>query len=412
MSEIADVIIVGAGIIGLNTALQIVRRSRQSVVVLEKGIGLGEGSTGASSAVCRFRYSRPEMIQLAKDGIHAYRHWNDYVQLSEPRARFHNDGVLWLGDGRLDWPAEEQVRLGTFGVNTEVLDDQAIRENFPAINPCTIAPDLKSGSEHECRGGGKHLLEVDGGYVDPVDALQDLLQAARGAGVEVRLRSHVTRILVEGGRVGGVQLADGRHINSGSVVNAAGPWCNPLFEEAGVSVPWPLEPTRIQVVHLDRPMELEGHIPVCVDQNAGIYFRLQNRGQQIILSSVLEKDEKEAVIDPDDFARYIDDDYARAKMHGLLHRLPTLSVRKLIGYSGLYTINRSDVHPIVGPTEIPGLYAANGCSGHGFKLAPAIGALLAQLITGNTAPFDTSVPLAFLAVDRSPIILESKSVLA
>ena len=412
MRESADVVVIGAGIIGLSTAFQIARRSSLKVIVLEKGSGLGEGSTGASSAVCRFRYSKPEMVELARDGIHAYQNWSDFLETAEPRARFNQDGVLWLGDGRTDWPAAEQARLATFGLRADILDDDELRARFPAINPCLRAPDVEAGTEHECKGGGLHLLEVDGGYIDPVDALQDVAEAARARGVTLRLNSEVARIMESGGRATGVELADGATIDAPVVVNAAGPWCNHLFEQLGLDLGWPLVPTRIQVVHIDRPPELEGAIPVTVDVAAGIYFRTQNRGQQIIVSSVREEDEKEAVDSPDDFARYVDDDFEREKLHALQHRLPALSFRNVRGYSGLYTVNRSDVHPIVGETPVKGLFAANGCSGHGFKLAPALGAMLARQIAGDSAAFDTRVDPDFLRVGRLPIRLESKSVLA
>jgi glycine/D-amino acid oxidase-like deaminating enzyme len=78
----------------------------------------------------------------------------------------------------------------------------------------------------------------------------------------------------------------------------------------------------------------------------------------------------------------------------------------------LYTINQRDVHPLVGRTAIAGLYAANGCSGHGFKLAPAIGALLARMIVGPTDAFDTAVPEDFLAPSRRPLEVDTLSVLA
>ncbi len=412
MRESADVVVIGAGIIGLSTAFQIARRSELKVVVLEKGSGLGEGSTGASSAVCRFRYSKPEMIELARDGIHAYQNWAEFLGNGQPRARFNQDGVLWLGDGRTNWPEAEQARLATFGLRAEVLDDAELRARFPAFNPCFRPPDVETGTGHECRGGGLHLLEVDGGYIDPVDALHDLAQAARGRGVALRLNAEVARVVESGGRAAGVELADGSTIDAPVVVNAAGPWCNHLFEQLGLDLGWPLVPTRIQVVHIDRPPELEGPIPVTVDVAAGIYFRTQNRGQQLIVSSVREEDEKEEVASPDDFARYVDDDFEREKLHALQHRLPALNFRNVRGYSGLYTVNRTDVHPIVGETPITGLFAANGCSGHGFKLAPALGALLARRIAGESPAFDTSVSLDFLSVGRPPIRLDSKSVLA
>ena len=145
----------------------------------------------------------------------------------------------------------------------------------------------------------------------------------------------------------------------------------------------------------------------------GIYFRLQNRGQQLVVGSVLEEDEREEVANPDEFSRFADDSFIQTKLHALHHRFPTLPYRGAVrSYCGLYTVNLQDVHPIVGETEVPGFIAANGLSGHGFKLAPAIGSLVAQLLTGVTADFDTQVPIDFFSLRRQPIDPDSKSVLA
>ncbi|ALJ16401.1 NAD(P)/FAD-dependent oxidoreductase [Sphingopyxis macrogoltabida] len=190
------------------------------------------------------------------------------------------------------------------------------------------------------------------------------------------------------------------------------PWCNALLRDVGLDERWPLEPTRIQIVHIDRPASIVGDILICADPISGVYFRSQNRGQQILVGSVLAEDERETV-DPDHLPAYVDDDFARLKLHALQHRLPGLSYAAAVhGYSGLYTINRSDVHPVVGPTPVGGLYVAKGCSGHGFKLAPSIGSLIAQAITGESGSFDTDVDPAFLALDRQPILLSTKTALA
>ncbi len=412
MPDTANVVVIGAGIIGLCTAVQIRRRSSARIVVVDKGIGPGEGSTGASSAICRFRYSRPETVGLALDGARVYRNWGEFLRADQTTASFNNDGVLWLA---LDdhTVSEEVSRLTALGVRVERLSDRDVRERYPALNTCILAPDLEAPQGHKCVSDGQHLLEVDGGHVDPSYALGDLIDAARRMGIEVRFRAPVVDVVVANSAVKGVGLADGTAISCEYVVNAAGPWCNSILERAGVASGWPLTPTRIQIVHADRSASIKGHIPVCVDLAAGIYFRTQNQGQQLIVGSVLEADELEVVTDPDHFATYVDDEFVRTKLHALQHRVPGFDyVGQIRGYSGLYTINRRDVHPVVGETAIKGLYTASGCSGHGFKLAPAIGSLLAQAITGQRDEFDTSVDAHFLALTRNPIVVATKSALA
>lgn len=413
MRQTADIVIIGAGIIGLCTAFQLARRTKARIIVLDKGAGPGEGSTGASSAVCRFKYTRAETVRLARDGVAAYQNWSAFLEISAPLAQYHRHGVLWFADGRNDWPEAETARLAAHDVRAAVLDDHDLKERFPALNPCLKAPDFMTGEPHACGGGGLHLLELDGGYMDPVDAIGDLLSALRTRGVDVRFRKQVVAIDVKGGAVRGVRLADGGDIACAHLINAAGPWCNDIFAQAGLDCPWPLNPTRIQVLHIDRPPEVKGDIPVAVDTQSGIYFRSQSRGQEIILGSVLEEDEKETVACPNDYPRFIDDTFGQIKLHALQHRIPSLKVRRRVrGYSGLYTINAADVHPVVGETAIEGFYAANGFSGHGFKLAPAIGALIAQTLVGKASSFDTDVPPAFLSFSRAPINVTSKSVLA
>ena len=408
-----DVVIAGAGIIGLSIAWQLARRSALRIAVIEKGAGIGEGSTGASSAICRVRYSTDEMLLLARDGIQAYRHWGEFTGLGDPAAEFHQDGVLWMPGGDREWAGVEQRRMEGFGVAAEVLDDDEIAERFPALSACTLAPDLETGEDHVCVGGGRNLFESEGGHVDPTAALRDLVDACRAAGVEVRFRSQVTSVGLGGGRVESVSLDTGDELATPLVINAAGPWCNRLSRTVGLELPWTLTPTRIQIIYRDRPDVLKGHIPVTADLAGGIYFRTQNNGQQLVIGSVREEDEREAVADPDDFQTETDHDFEALNLHVLHHRLPGLPASgRVRGYCGLYTTNLEDVHPILGPTEVEGFWVANGFSGHGFKLAPAIGSMIAQALTGERRDLDTDLPLSFLDVERQPIDVASKNVLA
>ena len=413
MAASYDVVIAGAGIIGLSIARQLARRSSLSIAVIDKGAGVGEGSTGASTAVCRYRYSRDEVVYLARDGIHAYRQWPEFTGLAEPRAEFQQDGVLWLPGADTAWAPRESERMQGLGIESEVLDADELERRFPAISPSTLAPDFETGEPRECTPGGQAFFEPTGGYIDPVSAAQDLVDACRRSGVDVFFKAPAAGIDMKGGRVCGITLGNGDSLSTPLVINAAGPWCHSLYREAGLEIGWDLAPVRIQVLHRDRPDELEGHIPVTVDMAGGIYFRTQNRGQQLVVGSVLEEDEQEVVDDPDNYRNEPDEAFELMKLHALHHRLPKLPYRgRVMGYCGLYTVNRNDVHPILGPTNVEGFWVANGFSGHGFKLAPAIGAMIARELTGEADDFDTNVPMAFLGIGREPIVLDAKSVLA
>lgn len=407
-----DVVVIGAGIMGLATAHQLARRSNQRVVVVEKGGGPGEGSTGASSAIVRQRYTHPEVIRIARGGLLAFRNWQDFTGLAQPRARLHEIGVLWMtGEDRPRAEAERD-RLRGEGVDAVVLDASALRDRFPALSACGVPFDLTGETEHHCRDHDSFILEDEGGYFDPVAACSDLVDATRARGVDVRFRSPVTEVTRDGDRVTGVGLADGTIISAGTVVNAAGPWCNRVNALAGLELSWELVPTRVQVMYRELPPEVPRPIPVVADSVSGIYFRPESADQQLVVGSVLEEDEREEA-DPDTYHTGADRAFLDTKIHSLHHRLPDLPHRGLLsGIAGLYTVNRVDVHPVIGPTALDGYAVINGFSGHGFKESLMCAGLLAGWLTGETMADDADVPLEFFSVDREPLVVRDKNVLA
>lgn len=405
------VVVVGAGIIGSSIAFQLARHG-VDVVAVDKGAGPAEGSTGASSSICRCRYTFPEVVRLAYHGQEAYGNWAAFTGLAQPRSGLQRVGVVWLMGESREKVAADTAKLVTQGVEAEALGPDELVGEFPALSNCGEAFDLTGETDHECRPGEAFLYETRGGYADPVGANQDLIEATRLRGGDVRFGSRVTGVVTEGSRVTGVVLADGTTITGDLVVNAAGPWCNQLNAMAGVDLTWTLTPTRIQTVYRSWPAEL-GRLPVGADSSTGIYFRPESGGQQVLVGSVLPEDEEEVVDDPDDFKRVPDQDFTAMKLAAFHHRVPELEARgNVSGIAGLYTINREDVHPIVGPSGVDGFWLANGFSGHGFKLAPAVGSMVAQAVSGESGEFDTDVPLSFFAVDREPLDLAVKHVLA
>jgi sarcosine oxidase subunit beta len=407
-----DVVIIGGGIIGMSVAYQIARRSKLSVVVLDKGVGLGEGSTGSSSAITRQRYSMAESVRIARDGNTVWKNWSDYTGLAEPVGKLHDIGVLWMMDDDPDAVRADVARLQAERVDAVAVTSSELRDLFPGVSPCMEPFDLTGEVEHVCREGDLFLLERDTGFFDATGALADVASAARRVGVDVRMRSEVVGLMNSGSGINGVQLADGSRISAGLIVNAAGPWCNRINVMAGLELAWSFVPTRVQVGYRALPSDFPGPLPVIGDAPGGIYFRPEAGSGQIIYGSVLEEDEMEEV-DPSNFRDSADRSFIDTKVYALHHRLPALSYTgRPDGMAGLYTVNRQDVLPVVGPTAVDGFAVMNGFSGHGFKESQMIGSMMAQWITGARADFDTDVPMSFFAVDRDPVDIEEHTVLA
>lgn len=412
-STSVDVVVIGGGIVGLSIAHQLALRSRLRVVVLEKGPAVGGGSTGASSACLRLRYTHLETIRLARAGLDAYSRWAEFTGLDVPRAGFVHTGVLWMLGEDAASVERERDRLGALGASAEVLDARNVRDRFPRLSTCG-EPFDPLGEAHACLEHPTYLYECEGGYcTDPVGAALDLCDAARREGVEVRLRCAVSGIRTAGGRAEGVDLDDGTRIDTGTIVNAAGPWCNQVNAMAGVDLGWTLRPTRIQVMFRVAAPAVGSGLPLVADAAGGIYFRPESGGQQLLVGSIRNEDERELVPNPDRFDTSIDEEMRLRLLEALHHRLPSLQKQgRVTGLAGLYTITDEDMHPVVGPTRLAGFFVANGFSGHGFKLAPAVGGLVARALTGEVGPFDAEVPAAFLSPDREPLSLREKSVVA
>jgi glycine/D-amino acid oxidase-like deaminating enzyme len=187
-------------------------------------------------------------MQLALDGINAYKNWKEFLGDPDAKAYFTQTDALWmLGKSKAE-NETMKARLAAYGVESHLLDEAGLKERFPLMNPEPF-PKFDENFEivEQNLGELSALLEVGCGHLDSSFCLEDMDKAARRHGADVRMKQKVESFIEESGVVKGVKMADGSSIHAGFTVNAAGPWFNKLNDTVGVKLSTTALPTRIQV---------------------------------------------------------------------------------------------------------------------------------------------------------------------
>jgi len=144
----------------------------------------------------------------------------------------------------------------------------------------------------------------------------------------------------------------------------------------------PINPCRVQVAFFRRPAGYEAPHPVIADFINATYFRSETGN--LTLVGLIDPTEADAIVDPDGYFERVDDNFVLEAGEGLIKRFPAMEKSLHTGgYASLYAIT-PDWHPIL--DELPagsGCFICSGFSGHGFKLGPAVGLMMADLVTGD-----------------------------
>lgn len=381
----ADVIIIGAGIVGCSTAYELARAG-WSALVLDRTRGPGQGSTSASSAVVRFNYSTLTGIIAAWESKHRWEEWEDHLGGTDDGAlaRFHRTGGLCLDSP--DHPSGAVLTLFEHvGVPFEVWSPDQVRQRLPFLetgrhHPPTPVTDDAFWDEPTGSIGG--YWTPDAGFVDdPAFAAHNLMAAAKRHGARFRFGATVTQVRREGGRIRGVALGDGSELHAPVLVNAAGPHSGRVNELAGA-----LEDFRITT----RPLRQEVHevpgvasrppLPLVADLDLGTYFRGTPAGNILVGGTEPACDPLVWLDDPDEVRRTPTRQVYEAQAYRLARRVPEATVPPTPrGVVGVYDVS-TDWVPIYDRTSVDGYYVAIGTSGNQFKNAPVIGEFMATLI--------------------------------
>jgi glycine/D-amino acid oxidase-like deaminating enzyme len=369
----ADAVIIGGGVTGVSIAFHLARLGVRRTVVLERRF-LGAGGTGRSVGIVRQLYPTPETTRMVLASLAVFRSFDDAVGGD---AGYVACGALIGVSPAMSAGLRARVaQQRALGVRAEVLVPDELARIEPRIDPS---------------GLGALLYEPDSGYGDPAAVTAGYANAARRLGVSIEQGTEVVGISTNGTRVTGVATPAGA-IDAPVVVNAAGLWSPGVARLGGLSLPIVIG--RHPVFIIERQPAFGAAHMVYLDLAGGSYVRPETGN--LTLTGSLTDDEAQHPMDPELLGSETGFDEAGTALARTAQALPGLADARLSrGYAGAFDIT-PDWMPILDESELPGFFIAAGMSGHGFKLAPMVGSMMAARITGTASP----VSLAPFRLDR------------
>lgn len=370
----ADIVVIGAGVVGASVAYHLAERGAKDVLVLEAEEEQGKGSTGKATGGVRSQFETGINIKLSLYSIDFLKNW-------EFDCGYDPKGYLFFATSAdqfeyLKRNVAKQKMLGVKGV--EILDSAAIAQLVPGMK----CDDITGGSF------GRH-----DGFVDPLAIMRGFTTGAVRFGARFEFGTRVDGIELDRGRIRGVRTERGL-VECDSVVLCAGALVKALAATAGVDLP--VEPQRRQIVWARTIEPLPPDLPMVIDIGSGFHFRpavdfqkppengtQDTRSCREVLFAYPDPDEPSSANTGFDDS-FVDKVYERAKHRAKFFRGSSVLREKC--RAGLYE-NTPDHHAILGGCDVVGLYLAAGFSGHGVMHSPATGRALAEIILDGQAGF-------------------------
>jgi glycine/D-amino acid oxidase-like deaminating enzyme len=326
--------------------------------VIEKNF-LAAGATGKSSACIRQHYTTPETCRMVRYALGFFENFAE--QTGGHTASFTRVGYLLGVDDRLRTPMEKSVALQqSIGIDTRLVTPAEMRD----IEPRVRVDDFVAG-----------CYEPAAGYADPSQTTHGFAAAARAGGARILEQTEVLGLDVRDGRLTSVRTSRG-DIDTPVAIDAAGLWGDRIARMAGVDVP--LTICRHKINFFTRPAGAASPHPLVYDFVKNIYSRPETGG--LTLVGPLDAEELHDRADPDRYNEGVTFEETADAMERAMHRLPVMEHGEVAkGYAGCFDVT-PDWHPVLDESPVRGLFLAVGFSGHGFKLSPAVGEMVAKLV--------------------------------
>ncbi len=370
-----EVAVVGGGSTGASILYHLAKAGTDCLLV-ERESQVGSGMTGRSSALIRTHYS---VESVAKMALNSYQFFRDFDKnLPGRTAGYLETGLLICADSTFEKALAENVTtLRRLGAVTGVIDKDEARR----IEPCL-----------DVSGFSSLVYEPHAGYAEPSTTASSFASAARELGARFMMSTVLAGVERSNGEY--TLTTDRESISAKKVVLATGPWSAPIFARLGIDLP--IKPVRHPLAIYRRPTEYQGHHPIIFDFVRSGYYKPEGMYLLVVGSIELELDMSSSAADPDNYDAGIATEEVTKFTGWTVEALPVMASGGTYerGYSGVYD-NTPDEQPIIDELSERGyenLFCLVGLSGHGFKLCPEYGRIMASLVTeGSFRDYDVSM---------------------
>ncbi|WP_281995902.1 NAD(P)/FAD-dependent oxidoreductase [Ruegeria faecimaris] len=410
-----DAIIIGTGVIGAAIAFEMAKAGWKTVS-LDRNAQVGHGSTAGSCAIIRMHYSTFDGTAFAWEGYHYWRDWAEYLGLPQGAdlAQFRETGCLVMKTEANGLLEKHMKNSSALNCPFEEWSPEQVTDRLPVYSQDSFAPARRMDDPEFGQPNGRKMQGgvywPQAGYVtDPALSAQNLMDAAKQHGAEVRTGAEVVEILTDGGRVSGVRLASGEDIHAKVVVNVAGPGSAIINGMADVLDDMTIQtrPLRQEVVHVPAPegFDFEKDGTIVSDSDIACYCRPEHGNHILVGSEDPECDPHQWCEDDVTYNRDFTDQWTTQAMR-YAQRVPSLGIpSKTRGVVDLYDAS-TDWIPIYDKSSLPGFYMACGSSGNQYKNAPIAGKMMTALIgycedgaDHDSAPLQFELPYIGRTID-------------
>ncbi|MPW23331.1 FAD-dependent oxidoreductase [Paraburkholderia sp. CNPSo 3157] len=367
-----DMVVIGAGVIGTSVAFHLSKLGAKRVLLLDRAT-VGAGTTAQSSGILRTHYSVKENVELARKSWSVFNDFPNYLGDDEASCGLVKCGYMIVAaEGDKLKPLRASLdQQKQQGIPLELLDARQAQELMPIA---TFDDAALIGYEPEA------------GFADAYLTATGFARAARRGGVTIRENVAVNKLLIENGKVVGVSTSAG-DFAAGIVISTQNIWTPELAGWTGKTLP--IAPERHAVLALEcAEAPYTFTMPVFKDlaSEGMLYYRSYGGNQMLVSEGVVGEKLNTADTEQGDIPMdYIVDVGAQ-----VAERFPAYETAGIASsWTGVYDVT-PDWNPVLGPLPgIEGLVVGYGFSGHGFKLWPTVGKILAQCALG--LPTDVSL---------------------